>query len=132
MCLFRRRQKVKQEEDRAPPSDLCLHKYKAFGNYGAITISMTDGAVDPRVSLPYRYKVFRLYCCIKCGKERQEELYTTLEEGIENCKKIRKELEEKGLSIESAANLFQKVRDFQLIDEAYLEVARKVYPERDI
>lgn len=101
----------------------CEHKWKDFGIFRTYTVSGEDEVITLCIK--------KLYGCIWCKEERIEDLYSARNTSADE---INKNLEEikKGLNVEHQAVVRNRLKDFQLVDKDYLEIARKCYPNRGI
>ena len=101
----------------------CLHKWKDFG---------VSGKVD--IEEPFYYKgkitVTRYYACMWCREKKTVDFVDEFSSKKECESKV--ERYNKSCSPEDRALILLRISDFQLLDPEYLELARKLYPDRGL
>lgn len=98
----------------------CDHNWKDFG-ITTETIHSVDGT--------FLLKVYKHYACIWCKEYKRVLLVTDWCKNKEELDKKEKEVEALH-HVEYDSIVMERIYDFQLLDKEYLEVARRLFPNR--
>lgn len=126
MSWFSRKKKV-PETPALMPKPQCSHKWRDFKWY--------DEATYYTNSHTYSIKIYEPYVCIHC-KERRDELLlestgsaSSETEARNRVNEIRNNYKE---HLDHRAIVEDEIKDMQLVDRKYLEIAQGLFPDKPI
>lgn len=126
MRLFKRKEKVK--EIPAVPEYHCSHRWKDFDWYIEGTWQSDSNFMSMRIIEPY--------VCIHCKERKNVTLQEATRIGIRSLSEALDEAgkwtELFGERIKEQAIVEDEIHDFQLVDRAALEIARRLDPQAGI
>ena len=123
--MFKKKQKPNLWIKPMKHPSACQHKWKDFKWY--IDAKWNSDCFRGKI------RIIEPYVCIFC-KERKE--IVLLEEGFKSSVSFDKRVKELKIKydeyLENRVIIEDQINDFQLVDREYLEIARKLFPDRGI